>query len=475
MRKSCKMFIAFCLLATYIPFLCFASEVNNTQTPAETTEVNYAVTNGSHSLDAVNALLGTDKIVDNARSAIVYDINSQTLMHAWNADTQMYPASFVKILTALIAAEKGTLSDLVTVSEGAIASVPYDAVSASLVAGEVLTLEDLLYCLIVGSANDAAAVIAEFLCGTEQAFVDEMNRYASNIGCTATRFTNAHGLHDDNQHTTARDSAKILSAAMKNEIFRTIFTAKEYTVPATNKSESRRLESGNFMLDSTSKLYYDERIIGGRTGVTQDGRRCLASAAEGNGMLLVCIVMGAESVYQEDGYSAISIGGYKETSSLLDACLNGYKTVQVLHSNQVMRQVAVDGGNNDVIMGTDVSVSAVLPHEALSTDLVYSYSDELLHAPIKKGQLVSNVQIWLNGVCVAQTALYAMNTVSSNLPASNLDEDSTQFDYPIIKWLIIIVIFASVIVLLFKFAVRIKRILTNQKSKRYRRGRRRSR
>lgn len=459
-------FFASCLLGP-IPV---SAQNTDTQTTAP-------AVNSCHSLDANTALLGASELVDNVKTAVLFETTSETLMYAWNADERMYPASFVKILTALIAAEKGELSAPVTVSESAVSAVPYDAVSAELQPGEQLTLEDLLYCLLVGSANDAAVVIAEHISGSHSAFVQEMNAYAAAIGCTGTNFTNAHGLHDEAQYTTARDTARILHKAVENDTFRTVFTAKKYTVPATNKSEQRDLESGNSLLDTTSKLYYDARVIGGRTGVTEDGRRCLAAAAESNGMLLISVVMGAESVYQEDGYSAVSIGGYKETTALLDAGFAGYKSAQVLYANQALKQYAVANGECDVVVGPQISVSTVLPEAATSAELSYRYSDAELSAPVEIGQRVSGVEIWHGNMCVAQAELFAMNSVGLADAQAEPDTDR-QADAGKLTalWISLGVIGGIVLAVIgLRAAGRIRALVSNRRSRKYRRSRRRSR
>lgn len=466
----------FCLsLIFLVSILCSPGSVLVQNVGAE--EAVTAVANTCHSLDANSALLGEIQLVDNVKTAVLFEATSGTLMYAWNADTQMYPASFVKILTALIASERGNLSDTVVVSESAVSAVPYNAVSAELQPGEQLTLEDLLYCLLVGSANDAAVVIAEHISGSHNAFVQEMNMYASALGCTGTNFTNAHGLHDDAQYTTARDAARILNKAIQNDIFKAIFTATKFTVPATNKSEERSLESGNFLRDTTSKLYYDARVIGGRTGVTEDGRRCLAAVAESNGMVLISVVMGAESVYQEDGYSAVSIGGYKETTALLDAGFTGYKSAQVLYANQTLRQYTVANGDCDVIAGPQVSVSTVLPESVSSSDLSFRYSDSQLSAPVEIGQKVSNVEIWHGNMCVAQAELFAMNSV--NATTQKPDEDTKRENDQsglVVLWIVLAIVGTiAVIIISLRIVKKIRIVALKKRSKQYRRSRRRSR
>lgn len=441
-----------------------------------TSQENSAVASGSYTLDALNPILGTEKIVDNVRSAVVYEARSKTLMYAWNADAQMYPASLVKILTALVAIEKGTLSDTVTVKQSAISSVPFDAVSAKLLVGEIFTLEELLYCLVLGSANDAAAVIAEHISGSQSAFVQELNLYAENLGCTSTQFTNASGLHDDNQHTTARDSAKILDAALKNPVFQTIFTADQFTIPATNLSQERKLANGNSMKDTSSLLYYDSRVIGGRTGVTQDGRRCLATAAESNGMLIISVVMGAESVYQEDGYSAISIGGYKETTQLLDKCFDGYKTVQILQEDQVIRQVQIKGTKNALLIGPQSSVSTVLPLDVNFEDLSLRYKDNSFELPIDKGQHVSDLQIWNGNMCIAQVQLFAMNSLQRNDSDLVADANDKKVAVPVITWIILGIFILVVIVFLsLRYWRLLRTIIARNRKRRYRNGHKRVR
>lgn len=452
MKKIVSLISIVALLLSIQQTIIFATELYPESTtestePADTPEE----ISGIHGIDANNALLGMDKIVNNARSAIVFEANSETLMYAWNPDVQMYPASLVKIMTVLLALEKAKLTDLVTVSQTAISSVPSDAVSAKLLPGEKLSLQDLLYCILLSSASDASVAVAEHVGGSVQGFVDMMNKRADEMGCTGTYFTNPHGLHDDNQHTTARDSARILSIAMGNEDFRTIFGADDYMIEKTNLSENRRITTGNYMKDSNSKLYYDSRVIGGRTGVTQDGRRCLATAAERNGMLLITVVMGAESVYQEDGYSAISIGGYRETTRLLDVCLDGFKTVQLLYENQIMRQLSVANGDCDLVIGPNISVSTVLPVNILSADLVYKYEDKALKLPISQGQHISDLQIWHGNMCVAQAAMHAFNSVHEAEAATEMETDERSGGSSLLDWLIPIVGVVLVVFLLLRY------------------------
>lgn len=405
-------------IGTICLILCFAVSFCGLSVPAAAAESQQStsVLNGPHSLDARNPLLGSGKIVDNIESAIVFEAKSETLMYAWNCDERMTPASFVKILTALIVAEQGNLDDAVTVKQSVLDSVPNDAVTAKLKTDEVLTVKDLLYCMMVGSANDAAAVLADHVYGTQAAFVEEMNRYAKALGCLGTNFTNVHGLHDEDQYTTARDTAKILYAAAQNKIFCSVFEAVQYTVPATNKSDERNLITGNYLMNQNQdsvEIYYDSRVTGGRTGVTSSGLRCIAVTAQSNDMMLISVLMGSKSVYQEDGYTVQTFGGYKETSALLDAGFGSFKVAQLIHPNQTVIQCRVENGSSDVVLGSQQPVYTVLPQGLSPSDLDYRYTNIGVgfQAPVEKGEALSSVEIWYNDLCLGQAELFALNSV----------------------------------------------------------------
>lgn len=423
---------------------------------------------GHYGIEATSAYLGSEKIIDNVGAAVLYEINSDTMLYTWHADEKVYPSSLVKIMTALIAIEKGNLQDIITVSQTALDSVPYYAASAELQVDEQITLSDLLYCMMVGSANDAAAVIAEYISGSHSAFVEEMKAYASSLGCTDTQFVNAHGLHDENQYSTARDLVRILSAAVKNEVFMTFFSAVNYTVPATNKSQERKLSSSNFLMN-TEKLqkYYDERVIGGRTGIADDDTRCLASVAEKNGMQVVCVVLGSISTLADDGKTE-TYGSFAETSCLLDACFENNHVVQVVYKNQVIRQCPVKNGENDVFLASVDSVYSVLPINVSTADLVFKYEDTSseAEAPVSSGQVFSEMQVWYKGSYVAQTELITMNDVRYVAPVTQNDisDDADLFnDAPFI--IIISVVGGVVGLLLVIRGFRYLRLLSEKKQK----------
>lgn len=414
MKNICnfRRLIAFLVVFFLISVPVFAETepiVESTENPSD------ASVYGCFSVDATDTFLGEGRLVKNAQSVLLYEMNTRTLMYVYEPDRPMQPTSFAKLLTAIVAIENAPLDSAVTVTETSLEGLPGGAVSAKLVANEVITLQDLLYCMLVGSANDAAAVIAHYIAGDQLRFAQMMNKLATDIGCTSSNFTNPHGFHDDAQMTTARDTAKILEYAMQNEVFRTIFTATEYTVPATNKTGERYLMTGNYMMPNSDRvqIYLDDRVIGGRTGVANDGGRCLATIARVGHMDLMCVVMGAASVYEEGGNKIRSYGGYNETKTLLDAGFNGNTAAQVLYDGQALIQLDVTGGDTTLTVGPRTNLSTVLPENLTLDDLTFRYGSEghRLQAPIRAGDKVCDLEIWYDELCLAVTDLYAMNDV----------------------------------------------------------------
>ncbi len=440
---------------------------------------NTAQISGSHSIDGQIPVLGNAKLINNATAMILYETNTDTLMYAFNADTQVPPSSLIKILTALVALENGNLDDVVTVRSEVLATLPADAAVVELKADEVLTLRDLLYCMMVSSGNDAAVVLANYVMGNQTKFVAEMNRYATEFGCTGTNITNVHGLHDANQYTTARDMTRILSKALQNEQFRELFGTTRYTVPATNKAGERNLVSKNFLICTEDmEIYFDARVTGSRTAITNDRSNSLASVAKVGDMELICIMIGSKSQYEEDGYTTRVYGGYTETTKLLDKGFEGYKPVQVFHENQALQQSSVLNGECDVVLGTKTALSTVVPENVGAEHLIYRYIDaEGLSAPIKKGDRLATVEVWNGTLCIGQTELYAMNSVDIYIADENNNNRAGGTKaITIILWIVGGIVGLGVLFVLVRGTIRFVRHASQRKqSLRNSRNRRRSR
>lgn len=230
-----------------------------------------------------------------AESAVVMDAETGQVVYSKNMTEKSYPASITKIMTALLAVEKGNMSDILTATESAVGNeaVPRDTTHIMLVDGEQMPLESLLYATMLPSANDAANVVAEYIGGSLSGFADMMNERAKEIGCVNTNFTNANGLPDDNHYVCAYDMALITKTALQNELFRKFFSAVIYTAEPTNKNTERSGATSHKMMKN-GEFYY-EGVTGGKTGWTKPAKYTCVTSARRNDTELICVLLGCET------------------------------------------------------------------------------------------------------------------------------------------------------------------------------------
>lgn len=459
--------------------LCFLCAVLFLTVPAAattTTGLDMSVARGCHSIDAQMPMLGTTEEITNVYSAFLYDYTNDTLIFAWEPDVQYDPASLVKIMTGLIIAEKANMEDKVTVTESVLSSLPSNSMGINLQVGEVISMRDLLFAVLVESANDASVVAAAHISGSEEAFVQEMNDYALELGCKDTTFTNVHGLYDEFQRSTARDLGRILAKAAKNEVFMEAFGTVNYVIAATNMSEARELSSSNYLMnDDIMTVYLDSRVTGGRAGVMDTGERNLAVTAERNGVQLVSIVLGSLSEIGKNGRT-ITYGSFPETIKLLDMGFKGHHSVQLFYKDQALKQFSVINGDSHVSTGVTEGILALLPYGVTFDDLSYRYNEETVkvQAPVKKGDLISTVQVWHKDLCLAQSNLYALHDVKvKEVVATEEIIEETQTNASTIL-IVVAVIVGLLLVLLFGRRL-IFRMIRRHQIRRHRRNRRRSR
>lgn len=365
-------------------------------------------------LDAKIALAGSNQLLPTAQAVVLYAPDCDTLVYSWRADSPLDPSGMNKIMTALLALECGNLNSIVTVTSTALNSVEMGAMSAGLKAGETLTLRDLLYLMMVGSANDAAAVIAEHISGSQAAFIKLMNQRAQELGCTNTVFLNPTGLSADGQHSTARDLAKITAFALKDQQFVELFSTVEYTVPASNMSTERKVITTNYMMsDASVRDQLDSRVTGGKTGALSTTDRSLISTAEKDGQQYLAVVMSAKGSMNSSGTSVRSFGNFSETKLLLDHAFSQYGQCQLLSANKVMAQFTVHDGENDLAVSSRQSVCALMPKDMQADKIVFRciQTNENISAPVSAGNIVGIVQLWYDNICVAQGDLIAMHDV----------------------------------------------------------------
>ncbi len=249
-----------------------------------------------------------------SEAALVMDVKTGTILYEKNAYIPEYPASITKIITCLLALETLSLSDTVTFSNEAVFGIERDSSNVGLDVGEVITVENCLKAMMIESANEAAAAIAEKVSGSTDAFAELMNQKAAELGCRNSNFTNPHGLHDTNHYTCAYDMALFLRAALEYPTFRTLTSTISDEIPATNLTdETRPLWNTLKMIRPYSKYYY-EYLEGGKTGYTTDANCTLATYAKKGDMELICVVMNCNS----------RTNSYSDTEAIFEYCFQNY-------------------------------------------------------------------------------------------------------------------------------------------------------
>ena len=247
--------------------------------------------NAKYEVDT-NKIQGWPQAADIASdTGILMDADTGTVLFDKGGDQQRYPASITKIMTLLVAVENSSMDEQVTFTETGVRNVAADSSNINSKIGEVMTMQDCLHALMIISANDAAAQIAEHVGGTEQNFIDMMNQRAAEIGCTNTHFANSSGLPDENHYSSAKDMALIFREGLKNKDFRSVIGDADYTIQPTNMTSDKRvMHTHHPMFAPESDIYYPG-CIGGKTGFTNLAAHTLVTAVEQNGTTYIAVVM----------------------------------------------------------------------------------------------------------------------------------------------------------------------------------------
>ena len=281
-----------------------------------------------------------------SESAILIDSKTGTVIYEKNSNKQMYPASTTKVLTAILTIEKGNLNDIATVSKTAIEHIPSGYSTAYLSEGEEISVQDLLKTLLIHSANDSANVLAEYISGSIDSFVELMNQKSQELGCKNTHFTNTNGIQDENHYSTSSDLAIISKYCMQNQIFRKIVSMESCTIPATNKFEKRVFRNTNDSILSNSK-YYRNDCIGIKTGYTSQAKNCIISACKKDDMELIAVLL--YSTHLDDRYSDLDkLFEYGYTQLPLIKTTNENKENQNIENNATTKNVKTEIPNEKI-------------------------------------------------------------------------------------------------------------------------------
>ncbi|MDO4519585.1 MAG: D-alanyl-D-alanine carboxypeptidase family protein [Eubacteriales bacterium] len=260
------------------------------------------------------------------QSGIVMEESTGTILYAKSMNAPIQPASTVKLMTCLLALEKGNLSDNVVVTATGVSGIVDGGPNVQIQEGEIFTLEQCLYAMIISSANDMALQVAEHIGGSVDNFVQMMNDRAKELGCSDTVFTNPTGSPDPAMHTTAYDMALIVKAGIQNEDFRRITSTLSYTIPATNVSGGERVLTSSLTLINPSSETYCDGCISGKGGYTESSGSTVASAVTRNDCTLITTMFGGAAEGYENEVVSLYTYGYNNFS-FLDLAANDFSVL----------------------------------------------------------------------------------------------------------------------------------------------------
>ena len=262
---------------------------------------------------------GPEKGSLSSASAIVMELSTGTVLYSKNIHKKHYPASITKIMTSLLTLENSSPSDVVTFTEAEAHGIETGSSSMYCVPGEKFTIEQVLYGIMLQSANEMCLVAADHVAGSVDNFVNMMNERVAQLGLKDTHFMNPNGLHNDDHYTSAYDMACIAREAWKNPSFQKICGTRTYKVKPTNKRKASEILGGQLLNHhqmingyETGSRYEKDYVVGGKTGYTSMAHSTLVTFAEKDGMQLVSVIMKGNSPKQGEPNE------YTDTAKILD-------------------------------------------------------------------------------------------------------------------------------------------------------------
>ena len=399
----------------------------------------------------------------NAKAAILYEVNTNTILMEQDADMKLFPASTTKLMTALIALEYGNPDDVVTVTNEAIDGL-YELGSASyLLNGEQISFMDLMRYLLFGSGNDAANALAIHVSGSVEGFVDLMNNKAQELGMTNTHFVNPHGLHNEEHYTSARDLLTLTKVVMENEIIADLVAQDELVLPVTNKHDrtTTKYTTNHLLTKKSTGEYYYEGAIGIKTGTTTPAGLCLVAGCVKGDYTYYSVVLGCEKM---EGRSL----QFEETIKLFNWGAATWSQQVMLSSSQPIADVPVRLGDekDTVVVRPSDNITAMLPNTFETDDLEMDYTlAEDVVAPVKAGDVLGELTVRYEDK-EYQLDLVAADDVERSTMLYVLDRVTAFFTSTTFK--IIVAAIVALIAILVAYA-----ILINRKRAKRRKNRRR--
>ena len=366
---------------------------------------------------SINKFCNAAEINISAPVCVLMEYSTGKILFEKNLNKMMYPASTTKLMTAILVLEKCQLTDVATVSNSAVDSVPAGYSTAYLQKGEKLTIEQLLHVLLIPSANDAANVLAEHVGGSIANFANMMNSKAKEIGCENTNFKNPSGIHDENHYSTAYDLSLIAKHAMQFQTIKDIVQKTVYNQPKTDKynSDNRIFYNTNLLLSHHSPDdYYYPYATGLKTGYTNPAKDCIIATAKKDDLELIAVILGAEDT------NGSLVPKFLDCKKLFEYGFSNYSYKNIKKANSVVTKVSVLGATEDtknlnILVKNDINVflennfdiNNLEPKLELDTPLV---------APIKGGSTIGKITYDIDGIIytselIAETDVNIVNFV----------------------------------------------------------------
>lgn len=344
-----------------------------------------------------------------AKEVVLVDLNTGRVLYSKNADAQVSPASLTKIMTGLLAVEavergEHSWDEMVTAGSDCRLGMDESSSTAGIMPGEILSYRDLVYCAMLPSANEACNILATCISGSINSFVELMNQRAAQLGCENTQFKNPNGLTADGHYSTAYDMYLMTREAIGHPEFMEICNTINYTVPATNMSEERKLANSNALISENSiyntegNYYLYEGAAGVKTGYTRAAGYCLISTAEREGIHVLAVVMGSTGVLNSD---RSDYGNFEDSVDLYDWAFGNFSYQEVVSKSSTVQSVQIDLAADSGKLGLhpQESVQLLLPND-FSMDNVSLmprvYEDKLV-APIAAGDVLGEATLYVDG------------------------------------------------------------------------------
>lgn len=418
----------------------------------------------------------------NAEAALLISPDSGMVLYEKNADERRYPASTTKIMTALLVLENvADLNETVTAQASDFETLEADSSSAGIKEGETVTVEDLLYGLMLPSGNEAAYMLARHVAGSYEAFVDMMNKRAEELGCTGTHFVNPCGLHDDNHYTTARDLYKIAYAAMQDETFADIADTVQWNMSKTNMQEERKVLTTNQLIFSSYQPWAYAYCKGIKTGNTSQAGNCFVGYAEYGDAKLYSVVMGCDSSSLE--YSNIP-ASFTDTKALFEWGFESFTSKTLAKQGDTVGSVNVrlSTDTDQLVLTVKNDLVSLLPADLDVEDLGEPQitAPESVNAPIKAGDVIGSATYSYNGTTYGTVELVALSDVERSTVLYYADLLSNFFQSTVFKVILIVLAVFVVLYILFNLTFggmrrrnQRKKMRTRYRNTNYQRRRRR--